>query len=82
MLPKKWNEAVSVAVWWNTQHCCAWWADGSSVYPWGSRIQRLSSFFSFLLLFCSFRFFLSSSKSQLLNNVAVAVAGDGTQNPV
>ena len=33
-------------------------------------------------LFFLFSFFLSSSKSQLLNDVAVAVAGDGTQNPV
>ena len=39
--------------------------------------------FSSLLLFVlSILFFLSSSKSQLLNDVAVAVAGDGTQNPV
>ena len=38
----------------------------------------------FFVAFCSFcsLFVLSSSKSQLLNDVAVAVAGDGTQNPV
>ena len=44
-------------------------------------------FFSFWLLFVLFvlfcsLFFLSSFKSQLLNDVPAAVAGDGTQNPV
>ena len=34
------------------------------------------------IFFFLFSFFLSSSKSQLLNDVAVAVAGDGTQNTV
>ena len=39
-------------------------------------------FFFVAFLFFLFSFFHSSSKSQLLNDVAVAVAGDGTQNPV
>ena len=40
--------------------------------------------FFFFVSFCSFcsLFFLSSFRSRLLNDVPVAVAGDGTQNPV
>ena len=40
--------------------------------------------FFFFVTFCSFcsLFFLSSFKSQLLNDIPVAVAGDRTQNPV